>query len=192
MRVDEAPPLSLGLGVGYDSEDGPAGQLPHRVRESRRAQRSAIAFQARVSDKENHEVLTRAPAARLRKHDRHARLAPLRDDGGGFLLVEPEGAVDPARAAGRSRGGSASSATAIQDVSIFDITDAPAALEQIFEDKLSNVRLADIGLGLGAGHARRRLRHRRAEATDRSRASVFAKPLGSEAYVRQAVRARVV
>jgi outer membrane protein assembly factor BamA len=68
----------------------------------------------------------------------------------------------------------------IQQVHISDITDVSAALEQKFEDKLSAIRLADVGLGI--------VRDTRDDAFQPTRGgygsiegSVFAEPLGSEA-----------
>ena len=178
VRVDEAPPLSLGLGVGYDSEDGPRASF--LIGYSNLGGRNvAVLFQARVSGKENQEVLTVR-----RRHVFGNTIDTL-----GSLLYETtaEDSFSSNRRAlsirleqrPKPRWISFLRYT-IQDVSIFDITDAPAALEKIFEDKLSNVRLADIGLGV--------VRDTRDDAFAPTRGgygsiegSAFAKPIGSEA-----------
>jgi outer membrane protein assembly complex protein YaeT len=178
VRVDEAPPLSLGLGVGYDSEDGPRASflLGYSNLGGRNV---AILFQARVSGKENQEVLTVR-----RRHVFGNTIDTL-----GSLLYETtaEDSFSSNRRAlsirleqrPKPRWISFLRYT-IQDVRIFDITDFPAALDQIFEDKLSNIRLGDVGLGV--------VRDTRDDAFAPTRGgygsiegSVFARPLGSEA-----------
>jgi outer membrane protein insertion porin family len=178
VHVDEAPPLSLGLGVGYDSEDGPRASF--LIGYSNLGGRNvAMLFQARVSGKENQEVLTVR-----RRHVFGNTIDTLAS-----LLYETsaEDSFSSNRRAlsvrleqrPKPRWISFLRYT-IQDVRIFDITDAPAALAKIFEDKLSNVRLADIGLGV--------VRDTRDDAFAPTRGgygsiegSVFAQPIGSEA-----------
>jgi outer membrane protein insertion porin family len=178
VRVAEAPPLALGLGVGYDSSDGPGASF--LIGYSNLGGRNvAIALQGRVSGKENRELLT----------VRRRRVFGKTIDALGSLLFEKT--VDT--------GFSTTQRTlsirleqrpkprwirflrySVQEVRITDITDSQAALEQIFEDKLSSLRLADVGLGL--------VRDTRDDAFLPTRGgygsiegTVFAKPLGSEA-----------
>jgi outer membrane protein insertion porin family len=186
VHVDEAPPLSLGLGVGYDSEDGPRASF--LLGYSNLGGRNVgLLFQARVSGKENQEVLT------LRR--RHVFGNTI--DSLASLLYETtaEDSFSSNRRALSIRLERRPKLRwitflryTIQDVRIFDITDAPAALAKIFEDKLSNIRLADIGLGV--------VRDTRDDAFAPTRGgygsiegSVFANPIGSEAsFVKLFVR----
>jgi outer membrane protein assembly complex protein YaeT len=178
VRVDEAPPLSLGLGVGYDSTDGPRASF--LIGYSNVGGRNvAMTFQARVSAKENQEVLT------LRR--RHVFGNTI--DSLASLLYEKtaEDSFSSKRRAASIRLEHRPKPRwirflryTIQDVDIFDITDAPEALVKIFDDKLSNLRLADVGLGL--------VRDTRDDAFAATRGSygsiegsVFSKLLGSEA-----------
>ena len=178
VKVDEAPPLALGLGVGYDSSDGPG--VSFLIGYSNLGGRNVgIAFQGRVSRRENRELLT----------IRRKRVFGNTIDSLGSLLFEKT--VED--------GFSKSERTlsirleqrpkprwirflrySIQNVNIYDTIDTQAALEAIFKDKLSSVRLADAGLGL--------VRDTRDDAFLPTRGgyasiegTVFAKPLGSEA-----------
>jgi outer membrane protein insertion porin family len=178
VQVEEAPPLALGLGVGYDSSDGPGASF--LVGYSNLGGRNvAIALQGRVSGKENRELLT----------VRRRRVFGKSIDTLGSLLFEKT--VED--------GFSKSERTlsfrfeqrpkprwirflrySIGEVRIFDITDNQAALEEIFKDKLSSERLASVGLGL--------VRDTRDDAFLPTRGgygsiegTVFARPLGSEA-----------
>jgi outer membrane protein insertion porin family len=178
VRVDEAPPLSLGLGVGYDSEDGPRASFLFGY-SNLGGRNVAMTFQARVSGTENQEVLT------LRR--RHVFGNTI--DSLGSLLYEKtaEDSFSSVRRALSIRLEHRPKPRwirflryTIQDVDIFDISDAPAALDKIFEDKLSNLRLGDIGLGL--------VRDTRDDAFATTRGSygsiegsVFAVPLASQA-----------
>lgn len=178
VKVEEAPPLALGLGVGYDSTNGPGASF--LLGYSNLAGRNvAITLQGRVSQKENRELLT------LRRR----RVFGNTIDALGSLLFEKSVEV------GFSKKEDTLSFRfeqrpkprwirflrySIQEVRIFDITDDQAKLETIFKDKLSNLRLADAGLGL--------VRDTRDDAflpTRGGYASIegtaFAKPLGSQA-----------
>ena len=178
VRVEEAPPLSLGLGLGYDSADGPRASL--LLGYSNLGGRNvAIALQGRFSAKENQEVLT------LRR--RHVFGDTI--DTLASLLFEKtaEDSFSSSRRALSIRIEQRPKPRwirflrySVQEVRIFDIIDAPAALATIFKDKLSSLRLADIGLGL--------VRDTRDDAFLPTRGSygsiegsIFAKPLGSQA-----------
>jgi outer membrane protein assembly complex protein YaeT len=178
VKVEEAPPLALGLGVGYDSSDGPGASF--LIGYSNLGGRNvAIALQGRVSERENRELLT----------VRRKRVFGNTIDALGSLLFEKS--VED--------GFSKSERTlsirleqrpkprwirflrySIQQVKIYDTIDTQAALEAIFKDKLSEVRLASAGLGL--------VRDTRDDAFLPTRGgyasiegTVFARPLGSEA-----------
>ena len=178
VKVEEAPPLALGLGVGYDSTDGPG--VSFLIGYSNLGGRNvAITLQGRVSGSENRELLT----------VRRRRVFGNTIDALGSLLFEQT--VET----GFSKRQDTLSFRfeqrpkprwirflrySIQEVRIFDITDDQAKLEAIFKDKLSNLRLADAGLGL--------VRDTRDDAFLPTRGgygsiegTVFAKPLGSEA-----------
>ena len=178
VKVEEAPPFSLGLGAGYDSNDGP--RVSVLLGYSNLGGRNvALTFQGRVSAQQNQEVLT------LRRR----RVFGNTIDCLGSLLFEKT--VDTGFTQLRK---SASIRLeqrpkprwirflryTIQQVHINDITDAQAALDAVFQDKLSEQRLADVGLGL--------VRDTRDDAFLPTRGgygsiegSIFAKPLGSEA-----------
>jgi outer membrane protein insertion porin family len=178
VKVDEAPPLALGLGVGYDSSDGPGAS--YLIGYSNVGGRNiAIAVQGRVSRRENRELFT----------VRRKRVFGNTIDALGSLLFEKT--VED----GFSKNQNTLSIRfeqrpkprwirflrySVQQVRIFDITDAEAALEATFKDKLSSLRLADAGLGL--------VRDTRDDAFLPTRGgygsiegTVFAKPLGSQA-----------
>jgi outer membrane protein assembly complex protein YaeT len=186
VKVEEAPPLSLGLGVGYDSQDGPRASflLGYANLGGRGV---GIAFQGRIGTKENRALLTlRRRRAFGNTIDALSSLLYERTVETGFsnsrkgFSVRLEQRPKP-RWIRFLR-------YSIQDVNIYDITDAEAALTQIFEDKLSSIRLADIGLGL--------VRDTRDDAFSTTRGgygsietSIFAEPLGSQAsFVKVFVR----
>ncbi len=178
VKVDEAPPLALGLGVGYDSTDGPGASflLGYSNLSGRNV---AIALQGRFNRNESRGLLT----------IRRRRVFGNTIDSLGSLLYEKQ----------VQEGFSTTQTTlsirleqrpkprwiryvrySIQEVRVTDITDAEAALEEIFEDKLSNVRLAETSLGL--------VRDTRDDAFLPTRGGyasieggVFARALGSEA-----------
>jgi outer membrane protein insertion porin family len=178
VKVDEAPPLALGLGVGYDSSDGPG--MSFLIGYSNLGGRNvAIALQGRVSRREQRELLT----------VRRKRVFGNTIDSLGSLLFEKS--VED--------GFSKSERTlsirleqrpkprwirflrySIQQVKIYDTLDPQKQLDAIFEDKLSQVRLGSFGLGL--------VRDTRDDAFLPTRGgygsiegTVFAKPFGSEA-----------
>ncbi len=178
VRVEEAPPLSLGLGVGYDSTDGPRASF--LIGYSNLGGRMVgITFQSRVSPKENQEVLT----------VRRRRVFGDTIDSLGSLLYEKsiENFFTQTRTGLSIRLEQRPKPRwirylryNIQEVQIYDITDAQAALDQIFEDKLSNLRLGSLALGL--------VRDTRDDAFIPTQGgygsiegSIFAKPLGSQA-----------
>jgi outer membrane protein insertion porin family len=178
VRVDEAPPLSFGFGVGYDSSDGPRASV--LLGYSNLGGRNvAIAVQGRVSAKQNQGVLT----------IRRRRVFGNTIDSLASLVAERivEDSFTQSRRSLSFRFEQRPKPRwirylrySIQQVHISDIIDAQAALEQIFKDKLSDLRLADLGVGL--------VRDTRDDAFLPTRGgygsiegSVFAKPLGSEA-----------
>ena len=146
VKVAEAPPWALGLGVGYDTEDGArASFLLGYANLAGRA--IGIALQGQVGTKDNRGVLT------LRRR----RVFGNTIDALTSVLYERtvEDGFTDSREAFSIRLEHRPKPRwirylrySIQDVNIFDITDAEAALNQIFEDHLSSVRLADIGVGL--------------------------------------------
>ena len=146
VRVAEAPPWTLGLGVGYDSEDGArASFLLGYANLGGRA--FGISLQGQAGTKENRGLLT------LRRR----RVFGNTIDALSSILYDRtvEEGFSQKREAFSVRLEHVPKPRwirflrySIQDVKIFDITDAEAALEQIFEDHLSSVRLADIGVGL--------------------------------------------
>ncbi len=186
VKVEEAPPLALGLGVGYDSEDGPRASLLFGY-SNLGGRNVALTLQSRVSSKDNQELLT------LRRR----AVFGGRIDSLGSLLYEKTletGFTERRRAASirfeqkpKPRWIRFVRYT-LQQVDIEDITDAQAALDQIFEDKLSSIRLGDVGVGL--------VRDTRDDAFLPTRGgygsiegSVFGRPLGSEAtFVKLFVR----
>jgi len=178
VRVDEAPPFALGLGVGYDSEDGPRASF--LLGYSNLAGRMVgITLQGRFSSKETQEVLT----------IRRRRVFGNTIDVLGSLLFARtvEDSFTESRRSVSVRFEQSPKPRwirflrySIQQIGISDISDVQAALEQKFEDKLSFIRLADVGLGL--------VRDTRDDAFQATRGgygsiegSVFARPLGSEA-----------
>ena len=146
VRVAESPPWTLGLGVGYDSEDGPRASF--LLGYSNLGGRAfGISLQGQVGTAENRGLLT------LRRR----RVFGNTIDALSSILYERtvEEGFSKRRDAFSIRLEHVPKPRwirflrySIQDVKIFDITDAEAALDQIFEDHLSSVRLADIGVGL--------------------------------------------
>jgi outer membrane protein insertion porin family len=177
VKVEEAPPLALGLGVGYDSADGPRASF--LVGYSNLGGRNlAIAVQGRFSGKENRELLT------LRRR----RVFGKSIDALGSVLFEKTAreAFTESRRALSIRIEQRPKPRwirflrySIQDVQISGVTDVQAALDEALKDKVSAVQLADVGLGL--------VRDTRDDAFLPTRGgygsiegSVFAKPLGSQ------------
>jgi outer membrane protein insertion porin family len=178
VKVEEAPPLALAVGAGWDSSDGPGASF--LIGYSNLGGRNvAIALQGRVSRRENRELLT----------VRRKRVFGNTIDSLGSLLFQKS--VED--------GFSKSERTlsirleqrpkprwirflrySIQQVKIYDTIDPQKRLDAIFEDKLSEVRLGSVGLGL--------VRDTRDDAFLPTRGgyasiegTVFAKPFGSEA-----------
>ena len=178
VKVEEAPPLALGLGVGYDSTDGPGASflLGYSNLGGRNV---AIALQGRFNRNDTRGLLT----------IRRRRVFGKTIDALGSLLYEKQ----------VQEGFSTTQNTlsirleqrpkprwiryvrySIQEVRVTDITDAEAAFEELFKDKLSAVRLAAGSLGL--------VRDTRDDAFLPTRGgyasiegTVFARALGSEA-----------
>ncbi len=178
VKVDEAPPLSLGFGVGYDSEDGPRASFLFGY-SNLGGRGVAIAVQARVTGKEDREVLT------LRRRSVFGNTI----DALGSILFEKT-AQDWFTESRRALSIRLEQRPkprwirflryTIQDVRISAISDFQAALEEKFDDKVSALQLADVGLGL--------VRDTRDDAFVSTRGgygsiegSVFSKPIGSEA-----------
>ncbi len=177
VRVEEAPPLTFGMGVGYDSEDGPRASV--LLGYSNLAGRNVgIALQGLLSGKQRRALVT------LRRRrvfgntiDSLASILFERSEQSAF--VETRRALS-ARFEQRPKPRWIRFLRySIQEVRISNITDIQAALEAKFKDKLSDVRLADVGLGL--------VRDTRDDAFLPTRGgygsiegSVFAKPLASE------------
>ena len=146
VKVAEAPPWSLGLGVGYDSEDGArASFLLGYANLAGRA--IGIAFQGQVGTKDNRGLIT------LRRR----RVFGNTIDALSSVLYERtvETGFSNTRKSFSIRLEQKPKPRwirylrySIQDVNIYDITDAEAALNQIFKNHLSSVRLANIGVGL--------------------------------------------
>jgi outer membrane protein assembly complex protein YaeT len=178
VKVEEAPPLSLGLGAGYDSKDGPGAS--YLLGYSNLGGRNvAIALQGRISRTDNRELLTvRRRRVFGNSIDSLSSLLFEKTVEDGFsktqntLSVRLEQRPKPRwirflrYSVGRVR--------------ISDITNSEAALQAIFEDKLSSLRLADASLGL--------VRDTRDDAFVPTHGgygsiegTVFAKPLGSQA-----------
>jgi len=178
VRVDEAPPFALGLGVGYDSEDGPRASflLGYANLGGRNV---GITLQGRFSGKENQGVLS----------VRRRRVFGNTIDALGTVLFARtvESSFTESRRTLSVRLEQSPKPRwvrflryTVQQVGISDISDVQAALEQKFDDKLSFIRLADVGVGL--------VRDTRDDAFQATRGgygsiegSVFARPLGSEA-----------
>jgi outer membrane protein insertion porin family len=178
VRVEEAPPWTLGVGVGYDSEDGPrASFLLGYSNLFGRAINTA--FQAFASSKDKRSQLT----------FRHRRLFGASIDSLVSLFWEKS------QETGFTQWRKSLSFRierrpkprwitflryTIQEVQIGDITDIEEAVDTAFQDKLSDIRLASVGLGI--------VRDTRDDAFVPTRGgygsiegNVFAKPLGSEA-----------
>ena len=179
VKVEEAPPLAFGLGVGYDSSDGPRASV--LLGYSNLGGRNvALTVQARVSSNENQEVLT------VR---RRAAFGSTVDALGSVLFEKVrQDAFTESRASASIRLEQRPKARwirflryTVQKVRISDITDNQAAQDEILKNKLStDVRLADVAVGI--------VRDTRDDAFLTTRGgygsiegSVFAKPLASEA-----------
>lgn len=178
VKVDEAPPWTLGLGAGYDSEDGPRASflLAYANLGGRNV---GLALQGLASGKDNRLQLTM----------RHRRVFGNSIDSLASLFFEKsiQTAFTERRASLSLRLEQRPKPRwirflryGIQEVAIDDITDVQGAVEAIFEDKLSNLRLASLGVGL--------VRDTRDDAFLTSRGgygsiegSVYAKPLASQA-----------
>jgi outer membrane protein insertion porin family len=178
VKVEEAPPLALGLGVGYDSTDGPGASF--LVGYSNLGGRSvAIALQGRFNQNETRGLLTiRRKRVFGNTIDSLGSFLYEKQVQDGFTTTQNTLSV---RLEQRPKPRWIRFVRySIQEVRVTDITDAEAALEEIFEDKLSAVRLADASLGL--------VRDTRDDAFLPTRGgyasiegTVFARVLGSEA-----------
>ena len=177
VKVEEAPPVTFGVGVGYDSEDGPRASL--LLGYSNVAGRNiGVAFQGLISpNDERAQISARRRRVFGRTIDSLATVLYEKTVEEGFtqsrraLSFRLEQRPKP-RWIRYVRYN-------IEEVRIFDILDQEATLEQIFEDKLSATRLASLGLGL--------VRDTRDDAFVTTRGgygsietSVFAEPLASE------------
>jgi outer membrane protein insertion porin family len=177
VKVEEAPPFSLALGAGYDSSDGPRASF--LLGYSNLGGRNiGIAVQGRFSPKDNLEVLTvrrrrifgntiDSLASLLNEKTVHDSFTESQQS----LSIRLEQRPKP-RWIRFLR-------YSIQSVDITDITDVQAAVDEIFENKLSNQRLASLGVGL--------VRDTRDDAFVPTRGgygsvegNVFAQPLGSQ------------
>jgi outer membrane protein assembly complex protein YaeT len=146
VRVEEAPPLSFGLGVGYDSDDGPRASF--LVGYSNLGGRNVgIAVQGLVSaNQQRGQVTFRRRQLFGRATDSLLSLLYEKTVETGFSQKRNSVAIRFEQRPKprwirfvRYR---------LQQVNVFDITDPQATLDQIFEDHLSDIRLADIGVGL--------------------------------------------
>jgi outer membrane protein assembly complex protein YaeT len=178
VKVDEAPPLALGLGAGYDSTDGPGASflLGYSNLGGRNV---AIALQGRFNQNETRGLLTiRRRRVFGNTIDSLGSLLYEKQDQDGFSTKQTTVSI---RLEQRPKPRWIRFVRySIQEVRVTDITDAQAALESLYEDKLSSVRLADASLGL--------VRDTRDDAFLPTRGgygsvegTVFAKALGSEA-----------
>jgi outer membrane protein assembly complex protein YaeT len=178
VRLQEAPPWNLGFGLGYDSEDGPRASF--LLGYSNLGGRNiGIALQGLASPND----------ARAQITVRHRRVFQNSIDSLGSLLWERT--VQDAFTEWRN---SASIRLerrpitrwiqfvryTIEDVRIGEAPDALAALDEIFEDKLSTIRLGSLAVGV--------VRDTRDDAFVPTRGgygsietTVYAPPLGSEA-----------
>ncbi len=146
VRVEEAPPLSFGLGIGYDSDDGPRASF--LVGYSNLGGRNVgIAVQGLVSaNQQRGQVTFRRRQLFGRATDSLVSLLYEKTVETGFSEKRDSAAIRFEQRPKprwirfvRYR---------LQQVNIFDITDFQGSINQIFEDHLSNIRLADIGVGL--------------------------------------------
>jgi outer membrane protein insertion porin family len=178
VRVDEAPPITFSTGIGYDSDEGP--RVSVLAGYSNLAGRGVgVVFQGLLSTEDQRAQLT----------FRRRQLFGGATDALASLIYENltrEG-FSEARTAASLRWERRPKPRwlrffryNIQDVRIADITDAEQALDEIFQDKLSAIRLAELGVGL--------VRDTRDDAFAPTRGGyasaeggVFAKWLGSEA-----------
>jgi outer membrane protein insertion porin family len=146
LHVDEAPPITFSTGIGYDSEDGARVSLLAGY--SNLAGRGiGVVFQGLLSEEDQRAQLT------FRRRQLFGGLT----DALASLVYENLGreGFTEKRAAASLRWERRPKPRwirffryNIQDVRIEDITDAEEALDEIFEDKLSDIRLGDLGLGL--------------------------------------------
>ncbi len=146
VKVEEAPPLSFGLGVGYDSDDGPRASF--LVGYSNLGGRNVgIAVQGLFSrNQQRGQVTFRRRQLFGRATDSLLSLLYEKTVETGFSEKRDSAAIRFEQRPKprwirfvRYR---------LQQVNIFDITDFQGSINQIFEDHLSNIRLADIGVGL--------------------------------------------
>ncbi|HEX4825524.1 MAG TPA: translocation/assembly module TamB domain-containing protein [Candidatus Polarisedimenticolaceae bacterium] len=178
VRVEEAPPWSMGFGLGYDSQDGPRASF--LLGYSNLGGRNVgVAFQGLASPNDSRAQVT----------VRHRRVFHNSIDSLGSLLWERtvQDAFTEWRNSASVRLERRPSPRWIQyirytieDVRIGNDPDAVAAIDEIFADKLSAIRLGSFGLGI--------VRDSRDDAFSTTRGaygsietSVFARPLGSQA-----------
>jgi outer membrane protein insertion porin family len=182
VKVTEAPPFALGLGVGYDSTDGPGASflLGYSNLGGRNV---AIALQGRFNRNETRGLLTiRRRRVFGNTIDSLGSLLYERQVQDGFSTLQTTASI---RLEQRPKPRWIRYLRySIQEARVTDITDAEAALEQIFKDKLSSVRLANASLGI--------VRDTRDDAFLPTRGgyasiegTVFARALGSEASLLQ-------
>ena len=177
VKVEEAPPLTFGVGVGYDSEDGP--RLSVLLAYSNVAGRNiGLAFQGLVSpNDERAQISARRRRVFGRTIDSLATLLYEKSVEEGFTQMRRALSF---RLEQRPRPRWIRYIRYnIEEVRISDILDQQATLEQIFEDKLSATRLGSLGVGL--------VRDTRDDAFVTTRGgyaslegSIFAEPLASE------------
>ncbi|HVQ34778.1 MAG TPA: BamA/TamA family outer membrane protein, partial [Candidatus Bathyarchaeia archaeon] len=146
VHVDEAPPITFSTGIGYDSDDGPRVSLLAGY-SNLFGRGIGLVFQGLVSTEDQRAQLT----------FRRRQLFGGATDALASLIYENltrEG-FSEARTAASLRWERRPKPRwirffryNIQDVRIADITDVQEALDEIFEDKLSAIRLGELGVGL--------------------------------------------
>jgi outer membrane protein insertion porin family len=178
VKVAEAPPWNMGFGLGYDSENGP--RVSFLLGYTNLGGRNVgIAFQGLASPNDSRAQITL----------RHRRIFGNAIDSLASLLTERtvQDAFTEWRDSASVRLERRPASRWIQyvrytieDVRIGNDPDALAAVDEIFADKVSAIRLGSLGIGI--------VRDTRDDAFVPTRgaygsveASVFARPLGSEA-----------
>jgi outer membrane protein insertion porin family len=146
VKLAEAPPWNLGVGIGYDSEDGPRASFLAGY-SNLGGRNVAIAVQGLVSGNDDRAQLT----------VRHRKLFGAAIDTLGSVFFERsiETGFTQWRRSFSLRVERRPKPRwvqfvryTIQEVKIGEITDVEAAVEEIFEDKLSDIRLGSVGVGL--------------------------------------------
>jgi len=144
VHVEEAPPLSLSVGVGYDNQDGPRASF--LLGYSNLGGRAVgVALQGLVSHNEQRGQITFRRKLEFWKLT-DALVSALWEDSveTGFTQNRRTFSFRFER---RRQRWLSYYRYSIQQVRIGDITDPTAALDQIFQDKLSSIRLGSAGVG---------------------------------------------